>query len=147
VGWYSMGRALYHLAVADALRHHFCRPYSCLELLGPALCLKPGNVLVVRLGRSGVVVADVVPGGVFPRDPHVPQHARGLGDLPLAVVGHKADLGVFAPTVVCRADLPPGGSPGTPSSASACPCPWPPVTAGRMVKGTTGSLTWPALPT
>jgi hypothetical protein len=94
-----------------------------------------------------VVVADVVPGGVFPRDPHVPQHARGLGDLPLAVVGHEADLGVCAPTVVCRADLPPGGSPGTPSSASACPCPWPPVTAGRMVKGTTGLLTWPALPT
>jgi hypothetical protein len=60
VGWYSMGRALYHLAVADALRHHFCCPYSCLELLGPALCLEPGDVLVVRLGRSGVVVADVV---------------------------------------------------------------------------------------
>jgi hypothetical protein len=37
----------------------------------------------------------------------VPQHARGLGDLPLAVVGHKADLGMFAPTVVGRADLPP----------------------------------------
>jgi hypothetical protein len=61
--WYSMGRALYHLAVADALQHHFCCPYSCLEFLGPALCLKPGDELVVRLGRSGVVVADVVPGG------------------------------------------------------------------------------------
>jgi hypothetical protein len=66
MGWYSMGRALYHLAVADAMRHHFCCPYSCLELLGPALCLKPGDVLVVRLGRLGVVVADVVPGGFFP---------------------------------------------------------------------------------
>jgi hypothetical protein len=53
-----MGRALYHLAVADALRHHFCCPYSCLELLGPEIRLEPGEVLVVRLGRSGVVVAE-----------------------------------------------------------------------------------------
>jgi hypothetical protein len=36
----------------------------------------------------------------------VPQCARGLGDLPLAVVGNKADLGVLAPAVVGRADLP-----------------------------------------
>jgi hypothetical protein len=108
VGWYSMGRALYHLTVADALRHHFYCPDSCLELLGPALRLEPGEVLLVRLGRPGVVVADVdVPGGFLPRDPHVPQHAHGLGDLPLAVVSQEADLGVFAPTVVVRADLPP----------------------------------------
>jgi hypothetical protein len=92
-----MGRAFYHLTVADALQHHFCGPDYCLELLGPALRLEPGEVLVVRLGRPGVVVADV-PGGVFPRDPYVPQHARGLGDLPLAVVGHEADLGVFCLT-------------------------------------------------
>jgi hypothetical protein len=37
----------------------------------------------------------------------VPQHARGLGDLPLAMVCHEADLGVLAPAVVGRADLPP----------------------------------------
>jgi hypothetical protein len=101
-----MGRALYHLVVGDALRHQFCCPDSRLELLGPALRLEPGKVLFVWLGRQGVVVADV-PGGVFPRDPHVPQHARGLGDLPLAVVSHEADLGVFTPTVVGRADLTP----------------------------------------
>jgi hypothetical protein len=71
------------------------------------LRLEPDEVhVLVRLGRSGVVVADV-PGGVSPRDPHVPQHARGLGDLPLAVVGHEADLGVLVPAVVVRADLPP----------------------------------------
>jgi hypothetical protein len=89
-----MGRALYHLAVADALRHHFCCPDSCLELLGPALRLEPGKVLVVRLGWPGVVVADV-PRGVFPRDPHVPKHARGLGDLPLAVVLERKAQGSF----------------------------------------------------
>jgi hypothetical protein len=100
------GGGFYHLAVADALQHHFCCPYSCLDLLCPALCLKPDNVLVVQLVRSGVVVADVVPGGVFSRDPHVPQHAPGLGDLTLAVVGHEADLGVLAPAVVGRVDLP-----------------------------------------
>ncbi len=121
LGRNSMGRALYHLAVGDALRHHFCCPDSRLELLGPALCLKPGEVLVVRLGRPGI--AAVVPlaaggrlGAAPPPcevsrgsewNPHVPQQARGLGDLPLAVVGHEADLGVLAPTVVGRADLPP----------------------------------------
>jgi hypothetical protein len=37
----------------------------------------------------------------------VPKCARGLGDdLPLAVVGHEADLGMLAPAVVGRADLP-----------------------------------------
>jgi hypothetical protein len=37
----------------------------------------------------------------------MPQCARGLGDLPLAVVGHEADLGMLAAAVVGRADLPP----------------------------------------
>jgi hypothetical protein len=37
----------------------------------------------------------------------VPQCARGLGDLPLAVVGHEADLGMHTAAVVGRADLPP----------------------------------------
>jgi hypothetical protein len=60
-----MGRALYHLSVGDALRHHFCCPDSGIELLGPALGLEPGKVLVVRLRQPGVVLADV-PGGVFP---------------------------------------------------------------------------------
>jgi hypothetical protein len=36
-------------------------------------------------------------------------HSVGLGDLPLAMVGHEADLGVLAPAVVGRADLPPEG--------------------------------------
>jgi hypothetical protein len=42
---------------------------------------------------------------VFGRD--VPECARGPGDLPLAVVGHKADFEVLAPAVVSHADLPP----------------------------------------
>jgi hypothetical protein len=37
----------------------------------------------------------------------VPQRACGLWDLPLAVVGHEADLWVLAATVVGLADLPP----------------------------------------
>jgi hypothetical protein len=36
----------------------------------------------------------------------VPQCVSGLGDLPLAVVGHEADLGVLGAAVVGRADLP-----------------------------------------
>jgi hypothetical protein len=37
----------------------------------------------------------------------VPQRAHGLGDLPLAMVGHEADLWVFAAAVAGRADLSP----------------------------------------
>jgi hypothetical protein len=40
------------------------------------------------------------------RNPHVPQCANGLGDLPLDVVGHEADLGMLAVAVVGCADLP-----------------------------------------
>jgi hypothetical protein len=103
--------ALYHLAVSDALRHHFRCPDPRLELLGPVIRIEPDEVLVLGLlGRPGVVFADVpggVSSGVSPRIPHVPQYARGLRALPLAVVGHKADLRVLASAVVGRADLPP----------------------------------------
>jgi hypothetical protein len=40
------------------------------------------------------------------RDPHVPQCARGVRDLPLAVVGHDADFWVFVATAVGHAHLP-----------------------------------------
>jgi hypothetical protein len=40
------GGALNHLAVGDALRHHFRCPDSRPELLGPVLRLEPDEVLV-----------------------------------------------------------------------------------------------------
>jgi hypothetical protein len=119
--WGGCSGTLYHLAVRDALQHHLCCPDPRLELLGMVLRLELDKVLV-RLSRPGI--AAVVPlaaggrlgtapppgevslGPVRKRDPHVPQRARGLGDLPLAMVGHEADLGVFAAAVVGRADLP-----------------------------------------
>jgi hypothetical protein len=129
---------LYHLAVCDALQHHLCCSDPCLELLGLVLRLEldkvPGVVAAVPLDAVGSGGSPRLAPGTREGDPHVPQCASGLGDLPLAVVGHEADLRVLAATVVVRADLPPGGSPGRPSSA----CPWPPATAGRGATGTTG---------
>jgi hypothetical protein len=60
-------------------------------------------------GRGGAVPPpdEVSLGPSGKRDPHVPQHARAPRDLPLAVGRDVADLGVFIPTVVRRAHLPP----------------------------------------
>jgi hypothetical protein len=116
--------SLYHLAVREALQHHLRCLDPRLELLGTVLRLELGKVLVWLDRQPGLGLAAVAPlsaggrvGGAPPpgevslglfheRDPHVPQRACGLWDLPLALVGHKADLGVFAAAVVGCADLP-----------------------------------------
>jgi hypothetical protein len=112
---------LHHLAERDALQHHLCCLDPLLELLGTVLRLELDEVLV-RLGWPGIVAvvplasggrlgatpppSEVSLGHARKRDQHVPQCARGLEDLPLAVVGHEADLGMLATAVVGHADLP-----------------------------------------
>jgi hypothetical protein len=69
---------------------------------GQVLCTD-GHLGLAPLAAGGMVEAVPPPGDVSrfsrKRHTHVPQQARRLGDFPLAVVGHKTDLGVLVSAV------------------------------------------------
>jgi hypothetical protein len=96
------------LALSSSARYSASSLTRYLSGLSGLALLLLFRLLGGRLGASpppGGVSLGLAPGTCEP-DPHVPQCARGLGDLPYAVIGHEADLGMLAAAVVGRADLP-----------------------------------------